>query len=124
MSASNDGLHGIPELSCDGQGYIYWKGHQVEHYDKPRDESMATPARELARRCRLLEKRGKPINTTTAIWAWDESGNGDKWEIAFDDCNASSGAKRAAKRICQAYGIKGLCDPAYIANVIQTEAKS
>jgi hypothetical protein len=28
---------------------------------------------------------------------------------------------RAAVSICRAYGIKGICDPAYIANVINNE---
>ncbi len=30
-------------------------------------------------------------------------------------------AKAAAIRICRSYAIKGICDPAYIANVIQAE---
>lgn len=29
--------------------------------------------------------------------------------------------RRAAERICQAYGIRGVCDPMYIANVIARE---
>ena len=30
-------------------------------------------------------------------------------------------AKAAAIRICRSYAIRGICDPAYIANVIQAE---
>ena len=37
------------------------------------------------------------------------------------DSKASLSAKRASVRICRAYGICGLSDPGYIANVIQAE---
>jgi hypothetical protein len=114
-------LHGIKNINYDGQGYIYWKDQQIEHFDHPEDPKMAEPTKELERRCKLLEERGAVINCTTVIWEWDKSGNGDRWEIAFDDCKATRQAREAAKRICIAYGIKGTCDPAYIANVIQTE---
>lgn len=31
--------------------------------------------------------------------------------------------KRVATRICQSYGIRGICDPMYIANVIAVELR-
>ncbi len=49
----------------------------------------------------------------------------------YDDCftnpvtkipyNVPADIKRLARRICGAYGIRGLCDPMYIANVIAFE---
>ena len=39
----------------------------------------------------------------------------------FEGVTASDAAKRAAKRICMSYGIRGLADPGYIANVIEAE---
>ena len=48
-----------------------------------------------------------------------------KWfEEAFKGCEASQDAKNASIRICRAYGIHGICDPAYIANVIDAEKDS
>ena len=35
--------------------------------------------------------------------------------------NIPKGLKVLATRICRAYGIRGICDPAYIANVIAFE---
>ena len=43
------------------------------------------------------------------------------FDEAFKTCKASKQAMEASKRICLAYGIRGICDPAYIANVIQSE---
>lgn len=116
-------LHSIECITADEQGYIYWKKQQIEHFNSPCDVSMYKQTLELARRCRILEKRGTEINTNTVVWKWDESGNGDRWEIAFDGHDSSELAQRISKRICQAYGINGLCDPGYIASVIDAEMK-
>ena len=44
----------------------------------------------------------------------------------FDRCfetqtNTPPNLRRLAERLCRSYGIRGLCDPAYIANVIAVE---
>ena len=114
-------LHGCRHITYDGQGYIYWKNQHIEHFNQPTGPEMAEQTIELDRRCKILETRKQPINTTTVVWQWDESGKNNKWEIAFDECRASKQAQAASRRICEAYRIKGLCDPAYIANVIETE---
>jgi len=66
-------LHDIEHLTLDQEGYVYWKGQQVEHYDIPwaYGEKAKLAAEELARRCRILEKQGKEVNTVTAIWSWE-----------------------------------------------------
>lgn len=64
-------LFGIEHLTCDLDGYIYWKGQHVEHYDRPESPEMKSEAEELAERCRWLESRGLEVNVTNAIWKWD-----------------------------------------------------
>ena len=39
----------------------------------------------------------------------------------FDGSNVPTDIRRVSERICSAYGIAGLCDPMYIANVIAKE---
>lgn len=69
-------LYGIDQrLRIEYDGYVYWKGIQIEHYsgslleDSP--ESQAE-ARELIRRCEMLEARGVEVSSTSVIWNWKE----------------------------------------------------
>lgn len=64
----------VENLTIDNVGYVYWKGQQVEHYDLGwhRSPEAKIAAEELARRCRSLEERGIPVNSTNAIWKWKE----------------------------------------------------
>lgn len=68
-------FHGIEHLSLDHEGYVYWKGREVEHYNMPWafEPEGRTSALELARRCRILEGRGETPTTNTAIWLWEEA---------------------------------------------------
>jgi len=70
-------FHGIEHLTLDPEGYVYWKSQQVEHYNMPwaGSEEARPQAEELAERCRTLEGRGLPVNTTTIVWRWPESLN-------------------------------------------------
>lgn len=45
----------------------------------------------------------------------------EQFRERLEDCTARPMAQAAAVWICRAYGIVGLCDPAYIANVIEAE---
>lgn len=45
----------------------------------------------------------------------------DFFEAAFQGMDIPEKLKNASKRICLAYGIRGICDPGYIANVIAVE---
>lgn len=65
--------HGIEHLTKDHEGYVYWKGIQVEHYDFRDYDEAGKAAQELASRCRQLETAGVPVNCTNAIWRWPES---------------------------------------------------
>jgi hypothetical protein len=67
-------FHGIENLTRDHEGYVRWKGHQVEHYDAPwcYTEEARQAADEVARRCQLLESRGEISTVQTVIWRWKE----------------------------------------------------
>lgn len=65
-------LHGIEYLTLDHEGFVYWRGKHVEHYeisfalsDKGKEAAL-----ELAKRCRHLEQKGVEVNVTNAIWHW------------------------------------------------------
>lgn len=45
----------------------------------------------------------------------------DFYDQAWQGCNHPEDLKRLSERICNAYGINGICDPAYIGNVIAHE---
>ena len=69
-----------PNLTRDGEGYVYWKGVHVEHYSYSL-ETMAEQAAELARRCEHLESIGVPVTTGSAVWCWTwfETMTADHW---------------------------------------------
>lgn len=59
---------------------------------------------------------GKPER----LWRWQDRNQRDPWT---DECNPPLCLKIAAERIALAYGINGICDPGYIANVIAAELR-
>jgi hypothetical protein len=67
-------FHGIENLSIDHVGYVYWKGHKIEHYDLPwaYSEEAHKSALELERRCKILESRGIVLSVNSVIWRWEE----------------------------------------------------
>jgi len=67
-------FHGIENLSISNNGYVYWKGKEVEHYTLSwaYSEEAHKAALELARRCRILEEKGIIPDTSSAIWNWAE----------------------------------------------------
>ena len=67
-------LHGIEHITRDHDGYIYYKGNQVEHYnsDYVYTEVAKNDLLELKRRCDFLERKGAEISSITACWAWND----------------------------------------------------
>lgn len=68
-------FHGIENLTIDHEGFVYWKGKQVEHYALRNfafTEYGKKEAEELARRCKIVESRGQEVNCSTVIWSWEE----------------------------------------------------
>lgn len=68
-------LFGIEHLTQDLEGFVYWKGQEVEHYscrDEEGRQRLIKAAHDLARRCRIVEGRGEPVNSRSVIWNWKE----------------------------------------------------
>jgi hypothetical protein len=65
-------VHDIPELTCDAQGYVYWKGASVDHWSSSllNGSTRKGEARALAERCRRLEHLGVEVRTRSAVWFW------------------------------------------------------
>ena len=64
-------LQGIEHLTVDHEGYIYWKGIDVEHYDYPYSDDSRQDLEALAQRCIHLESLGLTPTSTLAIWHWN-----------------------------------------------------
>jgi len=69
-------FHGIKNLTIDLQGYVYWKGQRVEHYNQPWAYSQEgyKAAQELAKRCRKLEAEGEKVSFSNIIELADREG--------------------------------------------------
>ena len=66
--------HGIEHLVLAPDGYVCWRGEIVEHYDECLRTSAdaCRQALEIARRCRILERRGEQVSSTAVVWTWRE----------------------------------------------------
>lgn len=49
--------------------------------------------------------------------------NEEFFNEAFKNQNVPANIRKLAERLCRSYGIYGICDPMYIANVIAVELK-
>lgn len=54
-------FHGIEHMTRDHQGYVYWKGRQIEHYSHSDLAESKRDALDLARLCRTFESKGFPV---------------------------------------------------------------
>lgn len=66
-------FHGIEHLTFNQEGFVYWKGVQVEHYTPSwaYSEDAKRKATVLAERCIHLEAIGEEVNGATAVWDWE-----------------------------------------------------
>ena len=67
-------FHGIENMTIDNDGFVKWRGKNVEHYTlswaysiEARDQAL-----ELARRCVILEARGETPTMARTVWTWEE----------------------------------------------------
>jgi hypothetical protein len=67
-------LGGVEHLTRDHEGYVYWNGVHVEHYNAGYASTPEGKAEceELGRRCRYLESIGVQPDAAECIWWWDE----------------------------------------------------
>ena len=66
-------FHGVENLTLNHQGYVFWKGVEIEHYSFKSNygaEAKAA-AEEVGRRCRFLESKGIQPTCSSVIWNWD-----------------------------------------------------
>jgi hypothetical protein len=62
---------GVPNLTRDGEGYVYWKGTHVEHFSHSDQEAMVAAAIALGERCQHLESLGVAPSSRTAAWTFE-----------------------------------------------------
>jgi hypothetical protein len=67
-------LCGIEYLTIDHEGFVYWKGHEIEHWNMNSGtiQRWKKEALELSRRCTILESQNKEINCESVIWYWQD----------------------------------------------------
>ena len=58
----------VEHVTKDTEGFIYWKGAQVEHFSHMTYEEECEETAKLAQRCLSLEKKGVKVNGS-ALWA-------------------------------------------------------
>lgn len=89
---------GIPGLTRDSEGYVYWRGAKVEHYSYPqeRTQQMISSARVLAAICTTLDQRGTKVSWSAISAVYEEIDLGEGLEIPrFLACwSISPGAPR------------------------------
>ena len=112
-----------PNLTKHGDGFVYWRDTEVEHYSfrNPRREAAAVA--ELTLRCLYLEANGIEVNTSTAVWRWRE--NLPKYKrrktmgipVTPDDCPLIV-AKKIGECLTK-YNILGSIDACYWWNCLQ-----
>lgn len=63
----------LEHITRDGEGYIYWKGTNVEHYSfngDDRFEQEMAACLDLKARCEHLESIGVRVSCSSAIWKY------------------------------------------------------
>lgn len=63
---------GVENLTKDLQGFIYWKGIEVEHFSIRDYDKEKAAAEELGVRCRHLESIGVEVSCRNVIYHWDK----------------------------------------------------
>lgn len=59
-------------VTKDHQGYVYWKGIEVEHFTFHHAEEEHAATRCLARRCQFLEAHGVEVSCKNVVWSFSE----------------------------------------------------
>lgn len=61
---------GVEHMTRDHTGYIYFKGHHIDHfsYGRGRGEEEKAALVRAQKICLLLEKKGHPIDSSTYCW--------------------------------------------------------
>jgi len=69
-------LYGLDDrLRIEYDGCVFWKGREIEHYSGSRlydSEDNKDQARELIRRCEILEARSEEISSASVLRRWTD----------------------------------------------------
>ena len=65
-------FHDIEHMTRCHEGYVYWKGKQVEHYSFRNYKEEGEAVEELAQRCLHLEKIDVKVSCSNAVWNWEK----------------------------------------------------
>lgn len=67
-------FHNQEHLTISHEGWVYWRGKQVEHYTPSwaYSEKAKESAQELAHRCAHLESLGEEVTIEKVIRTWEE----------------------------------------------------
>lgn len=66
-------FHDIEHLTRDLEGYVFWRGVNIEHYSFRADrQGEKRAAHRLAAQCRLIESRGAEVNGLELFKVWEE----------------------------------------------------
>lgn len=71
-NASRPWLCGVENVTMDGSGYVYYKGHYVEHFSRLEQAEMRRQAEKFSLICQRLERQGRPIDFIEYLAAYDE----------------------------------------------------
>jgi hypothetical protein len=63
---------GVENFTQDLEGYVYYKGIQIEHYSHMTYDEALKELKELEKRCKHLEANGIRPTSATAIWGWSQ----------------------------------------------------
>lgn len=104
---------GVEHLTQDGEGYVYWKGKQIEHYSYRDYEKKKAAAEQLAKVCMQMEASGKEFNTKGYFAQLEEN------EENEERTPLEAAIRKAAKSICKTFDIKGSTDVGYTSSIIR-----
>ena len=65
-------FYDVENFTQDHEGYVYYKGVQVEHYDPMSYNEGRKHLLELETRCLILEASGIKPTSKSAIWNWSD----------------------------------------------------
>lgn len=71
-NASRPWLCGVENVTKDGEGYVYYKGHHVEHFSRMEQAEMRRQAEKFSLICQRLERQGRPVDFIEYLASYDE----------------------------------------------------
>lgn len=89
-------LHGVKHMTQDHEGYILFKGKEVEHYSSPWVHTLDAKCdlMMLQQKCLFLESKGIVPDMYNSVWCWNQDDEYGKYQKARLDVLTASGNNR------------------------------